>query len=260
MLFGARIAVVVPAYDEAAHIRQTLASIPGYVDDVVVVDDASSDDTAGAARAAADPRVRVLRHDRNRGVGAAIATGYRAAFAGGADVAAVMAGDGQMHPDDLRELLRPVARGEADYAKGDRLGHPAAWRAMPLERWLGNHVLSRLTAWATGVPVRDSQCGYTALGRRAAEAVSLEDLWPRYGYPNDLLGEVVAAGLRVREVVVRPVYRGEASGMRWWHGAVVIPYVIARGATRRAQRASARRAPSSGLDHARAGRETVLEA
>src|SRR5579883_1924393 len=98
---GLTIAVVVPAFNEQTKIVQTLGSIPPFVDHVVLVDDASRDDTAGAARRLADPRVGVLVHPQNRGVGAAIATGYARALELGADVAVVMAGDGQMHPADL---------------------------------------------------------------------------------------------------------------------------------------------------------------
>src|SRR5688500_3324543 len=149
MLQGARIAVVVPAYNEARHIAATLATMPSFVDDVIVVDDASTDDTASRAAAWGDPRVRALRHASNRGVGGALKTGYRAAFSAGADAVAVMAGDNQMHAEDLPALLAPVLSGEADYAKGDRLSHADRGR-MPVARFIGNHVLSALTRWCTG--------------------------------------------------------------------------------------------------------------
>ena len=228
-----RISVVVPAYNEARLIARTLASIPAYVDHVVVVDDASHDDTVHRARAVSDPRVQVLRHAENRGVGAAIVTGYKAAFARGADVCAVMAGDGQMDPADLSRLLLPVLRGEAAYAKGDRLSFPDARRAMPITRWLGNLVLARLTALAAGVPVRDSQCGYTVLSRDAAHQLPLHKLWSRYGYPNDLLGMLSERNLPVSEVVVRPVYADEESGIRLWHALFVVPFVLLRVFARR---------------------------
>lgn len=235
MFEGARVAVVVPAFDEVRLIGRTLARVPAFVDLVVVVDDASRDDTAAQARAAGDPRVVVVTHAVNRGVGAAIASGYRAAFSAGADVAVVMAGDAQMDPADLPALLAPVLRGEADYAKGDRLSHPLARTAMPRARFVGNHVLSALTRMATGLPIRDAQCGYTALSRGGAERLALDALWPRYGYPNDLLGRAAAAGLRVRDVTVRPVYADETSGIGVRHALFVVPFVLARVVTRRAR-------------------------
>jgi len=233
MFDGARVAVVVPAFNEARLIGRTLARVPSFVDDVVVVDDGSHDDTAARARAAHDPRVVVIEHAYNRGVGAAIASGYHAAFLAGADIAVVMAGDAQMDPVDLPALLTPLVRGEADYTKGDRLSYPRARQQMPLTRFVGNHLLSALTRLATGLPVRDSQCGYTALSRRAEDRLIVAALWPRYGYPNDLLGRAAAAGLRVRDVPVRPVYADETSGIGLHHAVFVIPWVLTRVVARR---------------------------
>ena len=227
------IAVVVPAYNEEPLIARTLRAIPGFVRHVIVVDDASTDATAQAARAVGDPRVAVVRHGVNRGVGAAIVTGYRSAFARGAEICAVMAGDAQMDPRDLQALLAPILRGEADYVKGDRLSFPSARRHMPTSRWLGNRVLSWLTQRATGLPVRDSQCGYTAISARAAAVLPLERLWPRYGYPNDLLGMLAEQKLSVQEVVVRPIYADEVSGVGFRHALFVIPYVLTRVLGRR---------------------------
>ncbi|UJR79240.1 glycosyltransferase family 2 protein [Sandaracinus amylolyticus] len=233
MLESANVAVVVPAYNEARLIARALSGIPSFVDRVVVVDDASTDATAREAARTGDARVEVVRHARNRGVGAAIATGTRIAFDRGADVAAVMAGDAQMDPSDLERVVAPVARGEVDYCKGDRLSHPSVRRTMPPHRWIANHVLSRLTHLATGIPVRDSQCGYAAISRTAARRIELERMWPGYGYPNDLLGRAAAAGLRVGEVTVRPIYADEESGIGIHHGLIVIPLLLARTAITR---------------------------
>ena len=230
---SSEIAVVVPAYNEAKLIARTLNAIPRFVSMVVVVDDASSDDTAEIARRFGDPRVEVVRHPENRGVGAAIVTGYRAAFARGATVCAVMAGDAQMDPRDLRAVIAPILRGDADYTKGDRLSFPRAWARMPRARFLGNRVLSFLTNLATGLSVRDSQCGYTAISCRAAARLPLERLWPRYGYPNDLLGMLAEQKLSVQEVLVRPIYADEVSGVGFRHALFVIPYVLARVLGRR---------------------------
>lgn len=233
MFDGQMVAVVVPAYREALLIGRMLEGVPAFVDRIFVVDDASDDGTSDAALAVPDPRITLLRHPTNQGVGAAIATGYGAAFAAGADVAVVMAGDGQMDPEDLPALLGPITRGRADYAKGNRLAWPGAAGRMPLARFVGNHVLSVLTALATGLAVHDSQCGYTALSRRAAEVLPLGSLWARYGYPNDLLGQAAALGLRVVDVPVRPVYGDEKSGIGLRHALFVIPYVLFRVVVRR---------------------------
>lgn len=232
MLDGRRIAVVMPAYNEAKLIRGALEGIPSFVDDIIVVDDASIDATAKIAQAT-DRHIEMIDHEVNRGVGAAIATGCRHALLLGADLTTVMAADGQMDPVDLPMLLAPLIAGEADYVKGNRLGWPAAIAAMPWHRWLGNHVFSWLTRVAIGVRVQDSQCGYAAMNRRAKETLEWDRLWKGYGYPNDLLSWLTLGGLRVREVPVRPVYGTEQSGIRPHHVMWIIPFVIGRAWLRR---------------------------
>lgn len=235
---GLRVAVVIPAFNEEALIGRAIRAVPSWVDDVVVVDDASRDATARRARAAGGDRLRILSHDENRGVGAAIATGYRWAFAHGADVAAVMAGDAQMDPADLPGLLQPIARGGADYVKGNRLAHPGVRALMPWQRWIGNHVLSFMTRVALGTrAVQDSQCGYTALSRRAGLALDLDAVYPRYGYPNDLCARIVEAGMRIDQTVVRPIYGSEQSGITLRTALVRIPLLLARILLRRLGRA-----------------------
>ena len=117
--------------------------------------------------------------------------------------------------------------------KGNRLRHPGVLRTMPPARLAGTAVLAWLTRHAAGLPsLGDSQCGYTAISAAAIDALELDAIWPRYGYPNDLLGALARERLRVREVVVRPVYRGEASGLRARH-LITIGYLIGRVAYRR---------------------------
>lgn len=232
MLAGKRIAVVMPAYNEAKLIRGTLDEIPSFVDHIIVVDDASLDATLEMVRAFPRP-VELVEHTTNQGVGAAIAMGCRRALALGADVTAVMAADGQMDPMDLPSLLAPIIAGEADYTHGNRLGWPAAREAMPWHRWLGNHLFSLLTRYAIGVDVQDSQCGYAAMNRRTQQVLDWDRLWKGYGYPNDLLSALSLCGLRVQEVPVRPVYGAEQSGIRPRHVLFIIPFVIGRAWIRR---------------------------
>jgi glycosyltransferase involved in cell wall biosynthesis len=239
MFEGVRLAVVVPARNEEHLLPNTLATMPDFVDDVVVVDDASTDRTFEVASTLAGGRIRVHRHRRNRGVGAAIVTGYRIALDAGAHAIGVMAGDAQMHPDDLAGLARPVVSGEVDYAKGNRFGHPDARRIIPMERFVAGRVLSFLTRRAAGLPtLADSQCGYTVVSARAARLVDLDAVFPRYGYPNDLLGKIAGAGLKIRDVPVRPVYADEKSGIRLWHVPVILGLIARVAWERRSQKVS----------------------
>jgi len=216
MLEGKRVAVVVPAYDEARLVGETLAGIPDFVDRIYVVDDASRDGTGELAGAVGDPRVEVIRHERNRGVGAAIATGYRRALEEEVDVTCVMAADNQMDPSELGGLVEPVARGEVEYAKANRLFSGEAWTVIPRMRYLGNAVLSLLTKIASGYwHVADSQAGFTALSLDALRRLDLDRLYPRYGFPNDMLVHLNVQNARVRDVASRPIYDvGEQSGIK----------------------------------------------
>jgi glycosyltransferase involved in cell wall biosynthesis len=224
-----RVAVVIPAFNEERAIARAVADVPPFVDRVVVVDDASSDATADRADAG-ERSVEIVRHDRNRGVGAAIVSGYRRALAQGLDAAVVMAGDGQMDPADLPALLDPIADGVADYAKGNRFAHRDIWRAMPRTRLLGNALLSTATKLTSGYwRVFDSQCGYTAITRRALERIDLDRVFSRYGYPNDVLARLHAAGMRVADVPVRPVYGPQwRSGIRLHTVIYPVAFVLLR--------------------------------
>jgi glycosyltransferase involved in cell wall biosynthesis len=216
VLDGKSVAVVVPAYREAQLIGETLRGVPAFVDRVYVVDDASDDGTADAARALGDTRVEVLRHEQNGGVGASIVTGYKRAIADGVDVTAVMAADNQMDPDDLEQLVRPVAAGDVDYAKANRLVSGEAWQVIPRSRYLGNAVLSLLTKIASGYwHVADSQSGYTAISRNTLAALDLDRVYRKYGFPNDMLVHLNVYNARVRDFPSRPVYGvGERSGIK----------------------------------------------
>ncbi len=224
---SARVGVVIPAWCEEKLIGRTLGRVPPWVDRLVVVDDASPDETAQRASATQDPRLTVLRHAENRGVGAAIATGYAVAREEGWDVAVVMAADDQMDPVDLPALIEAVVVGGADYAKGNRFVHEDV-AAMPRARRFAGRWLARWTNWWSGLSIDDSQCGYTALGRRALRELPLHLMWPRYGYPNDLLLMLAQGSYVVTERPVRPVYAEEVSGVRFWHAAVVAAVVLRR--------------------------------
>ena len=231
MLEGKSVGVVVPAHDEEALIGETLGGIPSFVDRILVVDDGSRDATIDRARSFGDARVEVISHDRNRGVGAAIVTGYRRALEHGLDVVCVMAADNQMDPGDLATLVQPVARGELDYAKANRLFSGQAWKLIPRTRYLGNAVLSLLTKVASGYwHVADSQSGYTAIAGPMLAQLDLDRVYTGYGFPNDLLVHLNVWNARVRDFSSRPVYGvGERSGIRYRRVVPRISWLLLRG-------------------------------
>jgi glycosyltransferase involved in cell wall biosynthesis len=231
MLEGKRVGVVVPAHDEEALIGETLGGIPAFVDRILVVDDGSNDATVERARAFGDARVEVISHDRNRGVGAAIVTGYKRALEQDLDVVCVMAADNQMDPSDLATLVQPVARGELDYAKANRLFTGQAWVLIPRTRYIGNAILSMLTKIASGYwHVADSQSGYTAIARPMLAQLDLDRVYSGYGFPNDLLVHLNVWSARVRDFPSRPVYGvGERSGIKYRRVVPRISWLLLRG-------------------------------
>jgi glycosyltransferase involved in cell wall biosynthesis len=211
-----RVAAIVPARNEERLIGRTIWPVPDSVDTIYVIDDGSQDRTAEVVRHYADndSRIKLIRHRKNKGVGAAIITGYHQAYKDGHDVFVVVGGDAQMDWTDLDNLLRPIADGSADYSKGNRFIYGEskdspgnAWREMPTRRILGNVSLSILTKIASGYHhIYDSQMGYTALHRRVFPRVNWEKARKGYGYPAEWLMRFHSKGVRVQDVPVRAIY------------------------------------------------------
>ncbi len=220
MFSGKKIAAVVPCHNEELQIRKVLEGIPDFVDDVVVIDDASTDKTGETVRACAqsNARIRLVTLPVNSGVGAAISRGYLESLSLGADIAVVMGGDGQMDPSDLPALIQPVADGRTDYCKGNRFFYleGQGLKKIPRIRLAGNFILSVLTKIVSGYwHVSDTQSGYTAISRKALQSIDVAGIYPRYGCPNDILTKLNIARMRVAEVPVNPLYDvGEMSKMR----------------------------------------------
>lgn len=210
-----RVAVVVPAHNESAHIATVIARMPALVDHIIVIDDASPDDTYKVAVAASDPRTEVIRHEINKGVGGAIVTGHRRALELGADVSVVMAGDDQMDPDYLPALIDPIAERGFGFTKANRFFSMKSFTGMPRHRVFGNMVLTFMTKVSSGYwDLVDPQNGYTAVSRQSLEAISLNRVAERYDFENDLLIWLNIANVRAVDVPIPAVYGNEVSGMR----------------------------------------------
>jgi len=212
------VCVVIPAHNEETQIGNVIKTMPEYVDRIVIVDDVSKDKTVEIVQQYQEQNKHIIliKHQINKGVGGAIASGYKWARDKQFDVTAVMAGDGQMAPEDLAGVIEPVVMGDADYSKGNRLFFGDAWRMIPHYRYLGNSFLSLMTKIASGYwHVADSQSGYTAISLRALQRLNLDGIYKRYGMPNDILIKLNQFDFRVCDVHIRPVYNvGEQSGIR----------------------------------------------
>ena len=206
MLEGKRVAVVVPAYDEEALVVETLRGIPEFVDRCTSSTTPRATRPASALESWAIRAIEVIRHERNRA--SALRSDRLPARARGRRRRRRAS-----WPPTTRwtrpssGAREPVARGEVDYAKANRLVSGEAWKIIPHTRYLGNAVLSLLTKIASGYwHVADSQAGYTAISREALQRLDLDRLYPRYGFPNDMLVHLNVQNARVRDVPSRPIY------------------------------------------------------
>jgi glycosyltransferase involved in cell wall biosynthesis len=218
MFLEKTIAAVIPCMNEETQIAKVITTMPAFVDKIVVIDDKSTDNTVAVIKELEikEPRVELICHEVNQGVGGAIASGYKWTRDHDFDVAVVMAGDGQMEPKDLPSILTPVCEGRCDYSKANRLFSGKAYQEIPKIRYFGNSILSFLTKIASGYwHVVDSQSGYTAINKIALKTIDWDKMYKRYGQPNDLLVKLNAASFRVHDVKIDPTYNvGEKSGIK----------------------------------------------
>jgi glycosyltransferase involved in cell wall biosynthesis len=249
MYEGARIGVVVPAYNEEPHIREVIDAVPEFVDRLYVVDDRSTDGTWAEIKACADAETVALpadaghlgaveeqsqftpfpeesaeltrtvvpvRHSVNRGRGGAVKTGYHFAMVEGLDVVAVVDGDGQMDPEILDRIIDPVVSGKGDYAKGNRLVDPDCWGEMSRWRLFGNSLLTVMTKFASGYyHLRDPQNGYTAVTVETLADIPVGRLYEDYGFLNDMLIRLGAHKKSVVDVPMEAIYDDEESGIEY---------------------------------------------
>jgi len=230
-----KISLVIPAYNEERLIRPTLENVPEVIDRVFVVNDASKDNTAAVVSelAGKDPRVVLINHEKNSGVGQAIITGYLRSSEEGYDIAVVVGGDFQMPLEQVANFLEPLVRGEADYTKGNRfLIEGNVFEDMPKIRQLGNALISIITKIASGYyKVYDVVDGYTAITKHAIAMINWNAAWKKYGYPMDFLIRLNAYGLRVKDVPRRAIYlKGERqSQIKGVNYAIKVSPMLFRG-------------------------------
>lgn len=228
-----RITVVVPAYNEQALIGETLKGVPEYVDHIVVVDDASKDETLVRAQkcAEADSRIEVQWHERNTGVGGTVVDGYRRAIENGSDIACVMAGDNQMPPEHLPELLDAIIERSYNAAKGNRfLASQQSLETMPRYRFFGNILLTILTKAASGYwSIFDTQNGYYAISTQTLRALDLSRVARRYDLENSILIQMNIIGARVADIPIPARYGEEVSGIRLWRVLPRLMLTLFRG-------------------------------
>ncbi|MCK5055846.1 MAG: glycosyltransferase family 2 protein [Candidatus Aminicenantes bacterium] len=214
-----KIGVVVPAYNEENLILDTLSGMPSFVDVILVVNDASTDNTLSLLekQKKKDKRICIIDHKKNRGLGQSLIDGYIESKKRDIDITAVMAGDNQMFPDDLPNLLDKIIDEEYNYVKGNRLLHREIKNTMPRHRFFGNAILTILTKFATGYFfIMDPQCGYTAIANDCLKRIPIENMTKRYGYNADILCMLNIRGFKAADCEVKPVYGEAKSKIKLW--------------------------------------------
>ena len=234
MYKGQRIAAVVPAYNEAKLIERTIGTMPDFIDHIIVINDCSTDDTSALARQSNDPRVTVIDHQKNTGVGGAILDGHKLALELGADINVVMAGDGQMDPNYLPDLLDPICDHGYEFTKANRFYSSTSYRGMPLIRVLGSIALSFATKVGSGYwNLFDPQNGYTAVHRSALRRLDLSRIARGYEFENDLLIWLNIVNARAKDVPIPANYGEEVSTMKLHRVVGSIGGLLIRGFWRR---------------------------
>ena len=216
MLGAWRVGVVIPAKNEEASITEVLERLPEHVDMAVVIDDGSKDRTAERAKAAVAPCEVIVLSGHGEGVGASIDRGHQHLLGALQEpfLSVVMAGDGQMNPDDMEGLVQPILEGVADHVKGNRKQHENGYHNMPRMRKMASEVLGIFTSLAAGQTIHDPQCGYTATASHVLKTWNWSRSWKGYGYPNYWLINLAREGWRIAEQPVESIYRNEDSGIK----------------------------------------------
>jgi len=222
-----RIAVVVPAYNEARLVSQVIQTMPEFVDHVIAVDDCSTDETSTVINGINDSRLLCLRTPTNEGVGGATMMGYERALQLSADIVVKMDGDGQMAPEYLHLLLDALIDQGYDYAKGNRFLASASLHQMPRHRLFGNVVLTFANKLASGYwHVFDPQNGYTAITTEALRRLDFHAVHKRYFFENDMLIALNFNNARVRDVPVPAHYGEEQSDLSPFKAGATFPFLF----------------------------------
>jgi glycosyltransferase involved in cell wall biosynthesis len=208
MLKGQRITLIAIAFNEEKLIVPTIKAVPDYVDNILIVDDCSTDSTPDLVKeyASIDPRVHLIRHKQNRGPGGAIISGYLWFYLQGDDIAVVVGGDNQMDQNEMVRFILPLTEKRADYCKGNRF-LVDAFSVMPLTRLVGNISLSLMTVFFSGYwGIFDTQDGYTSISRDTVGRIDWRKFFEGYGYVSDFIIRMKPFGIRIEDVPRRSIY------------------------------------------------------
>lgn len=210
------IAVIIPAFKVSKHILDVLSKIGPEVDEIYVIDDACPEGTGKlVSDKCRDPRLQVIKNEKNLGVGGAVKAGFRAAMDSGAKILVKVDGDGQMDPSLIPQLIAPLLDGSADYVKGNRFFNVQKIRDMPPIRILGNLGLSFFSKLSSGYwDVFDPNNGFVAIRSETADKLPLSKISDRYFFESDMLFRLNLTRAVVVDVPMEPIYGEEVSNLK----------------------------------------------
>lgn len=210
------IAVVIPCYKVRNHILDVLLAIGNEVSHIYIVDDACPENSGEyVEKNTKDPRIKVIYHEKNKGVGGAVITGYKEAISDGAEIVVKLDGDGQMNPDFIPKLVIPIETGEADYSKGNRFFDVEKLLIMPRMRLIGNSFLSLINKMVNGYwNIIDPTNGFTAIHVNVLKLLPLNKIDNRYFFESDMLFRLSVLRAVVKDIPISPVYGNEKSNLK----------------------------------------------
>lgn len=227
----AKICVVIPCYRVSRQIADVIRGIPSFVHTIIAVDDGSPDETGKILDELArdNPKLVVIHHSNNQGVGGAMITGYKEAISRDFDVIVKMDGDGQMDPSYIEDLVEPILNGDAEYVTGNRFYYLSYLDEMPWLRRIGNLGLSFLVKAASGYwNIFDPTNGFTAISIQALEALNFSNIERRYLFEISMLVELYRIRARIEQIPMPARYRGEISGLNEWTALIEFSIYLAR--------------------------------
>lgn len=211
-----KVTVLIPCYKVTPYILDVLRNVGDEIDNIIVIDDGCPELTGEfVEKNYHDKRLKILKQEKNTGVGGAIIAGLKIALEGDSDIFVKMDGDGQMDPSKIKHLIKPIIDGRADYSKGNRFHHLTELKKMPVTRLLGNSALSIITKFSSGYwQISDPTNGFVALHRKAASMLELDAISKRYFFESDLLFHLNQIQAVVKDIPIPAHYADENSNLR----------------------------------------------
>ena len=232
MLDNKIISIVIPCYKVRKHLGKVTDSIPGYVDNIFVIDDCCPEESFKVVES--DSRVIIIHHNENQGVGGAVVTGYKEALKVGSDFVVKVDGDNQMDLDYLIDLIDPLLMDKADYTKGNRFSDFSSLKKMPKIRLFGNSVLSFMVKASSGYwNIMDPTNGYTVITKKALNGLDFDLLAKRYFFESDMLIKLNIESCVVKDIPIPARYNDEESSLNISKVIVQFPFSLLSGLTKR---------------------------